>query len=185
MCECPPSCVNRLVQHGVTVPLRLEHDAVKGFRVVTLRALEAGRFVCEYAGELITVGEAKERTLNQHRCNLMNYIIAVREHSSAGEVVATTIVDPCTRGNVGRFMNHSCEANLQMIPVRCDSDVPMLALFCRRHVAAGEELTFDYGSGISGEHENRAENKRKPCLCKSANCVGYLPFNPTVLPAPE
>ena len=92
-----------------------------------------------------------------------------------------TWIDPAARGNVGRFVNHSCEPNLSAHAVRAGSLVPRLALFARRDIAAGEELTMTYGDGAeaAGGGESAALGAgRRPCLCGAATCGGWLPFEP-------
>ena len=42
-------------------------------------------------------------------------------------------------GNIGRYLNHSCEPNLEMVTIRSSSMVPHLALFTTRNV---EKVTF-------------------------------------------
>ena len=114
---------------------------VRGFGLFALEDVQELRFVCEYAGEVVDVSEAQRR-LGRGEGGGMNYLIVVREHCATG--VVHTCVDPRRMGNVGRFANHSCDPNLLMVPVRVDHNVPRLALFTRRDVAAGQELTFDY-----------------------------------------
>uniref|UniRef100_A0A8C5UFA6 SET domain-containing protein n=1 Tax=Malurus cyaneus samueli TaxID=2593467 RepID=A0A8C5UFA6_9PASS len=114
-----------------------------------------GSFVCEYAGEVLGFAEARRRILAQTPQDT-NYIIAVREHLHDGRVMET-FVDPTRIGNVGRFLNHSCEPNLFMVPVRVDSMVPKLALFAATDINAGEELSYDY----SGRFHNLPEISRE------------------------
>ena len=87
-------------------------------------------------------------------------------------------------GNIGRYINHSCNPNLTMIPVRVDTMVPHLALFVRREVKLGEELCFDYGDfdrkNSTGE-VLRDNVVRTPCLCSSVHCAGLLPFDSSLL----
>lgn len=128
-----------------------------------------GSFVCEYAGEVLTKTEALKRSSQKHE---MNYIIVVQEHHRDKTI---TIVDPTFIGNVGRYANHSCEPNLVMHPVRIESLVPHLALFAKRDIHKGEELSFDYGDG--GGRDCIILTGSKPCLCASKNCRGFLPFD--------
>ena len=37
-------------------------------------------------------------------------------------------------GNIGRYLNHSCDPNLAMVTIRSNSMVPHLALFTSRTV---------------------------------------------------
>jgi len=183
MCKCSLKCSNRLVQHGIGVPLEVDYDEVKGSIVRPLRQIEQYEFVCQYAGEVLTLTEARSRT-NLRPKNSMNYIIVVKEHLAFEKDVFTSVIDPRLRGNVGRFINHSCDSNLKMLPVRCDSDIPMLALFAKHIIGIGDELTFDYGDDQTVESINSTQESNhqlKRCECKSDNCKGYLPFNPDLL----
>ncbi|CAG2215723.1 AK [Mytilus edulis] len=56
-------------------------------------------------------------------------------------------VDAGYYGNVSHFINHSCDPNLEVFGVwinTLDPTLPRIALFSRRDIEKGEELTFDY-----------------------------------------
>ncbi|KAL7837121.1 hypothetical protein SRHO_G00268320 [Serrasalmus rhombeus] len=189
LCECSEACQSRLVQNGVRVRLGVFCTQDRGWGVLALEAIPQGCFVCEYAGEVIGFQEARKRQLSQ-TAEDMNYIIAVQEHGG-GQQPSRTFVDPATVGNVGRFLNHSCQPNLVMVPVRVHSLVPRLALFTSRDIEAGEELTFDYAGGhvtSTQTHSHRlgpqtepGAPQRKACHCGAPNCTGVLPLDISVL----
>lgn len=140
-CACDAACSSRLVQHGPRVRLKVAPSGGgRGFGLFACEDVKKLTFVCEYAGEVVGVSEAGRRLGSGD--GGMNYLIVLREHCATGVVL--TCVDPRCMGNVGRFANHSCDPNLLMVPVRVDNSVPRLALFARRDITAGEELTFDY-----------------------------------------
>lgn len=175
-------CVNRVVQGGVKVRVELFWTVKKGIGVRTLEDVEPGAFVCEYAGEIISSDEARKRSLAQRKED-MNYIITVNEHCKSG--VIKTHVDPRNFGNVGRFLNHSCDPNLSMVPVRVDTEIPLLSLFANRKISSGEELTFHYGLSSVAERTVHSDIDQKeggliPCDCGSPACQGYLPFDKTL-----
>ena len=173
MCRCGENCINRLVQNGVTVALEIfVSDHEKGVGLRTIEELIAGQFVCEYAGEVLSYDEAKLRSSKQLFTD-MNYIIGVKEHTAGHQL--TTFIDPQSIGNVGRFINHSCDPNLIMIPVRVDSEMPRLSLFAKRTIMRNEELTFHYGGNFTPA--NTTSKGKKICECKSSNCSGFLPFH--------
>ena len=96
-------------------------------------------------------------------------------------------------------MNHSCEPNLKMIPVRVNTMVPHLALVTNKHVKKvhdfyidlsptifhkGDELCFDYAfknneDNMNVKDESNVNNflVRTKCCCASKNCRQYLPYN--------
>ncbi|NXP12065.1 SETMR methyltransferase, partial [Thinocorus orbignyianus] len=183
MCQCGESCPNRVVQRGLQFRLQVFKTERKGWGVRTLEFIPQGRFVCEYAGEVLGFKEALRRIQAQTPKD-SNYIIVVREHLHSGRMMET-FVDPTYVGNVGRFLNHSCEPNLFMVPVRVDSMVPKLALFAATDISAGEELSYDYSGRFhnlprtdreqkSSEEDNRS---KKPCYCGSRTCASSLPWD--------
>ena len=57
------------------------------------------------------------------------------------------MIDATLFGNAARFMNGSCEPNLKQAPMRHDEPgLPRVLFRARRHIAAGEELTWQYGA---------------------------------------
>lgn len=195
LCACSDSCQNRVVQKGVDVRLGVFSTEDRGLGVEALERLPCGRFVCEYAGEIIGPHEARRRQLSQTPLD-MNYIIAVQEHSG-GDRITQTFVDPVAVGNVGRFINHSCQPNLLMVPVRVHSLLPRLALFANRDIERYEELTFDYAGGQNSNTDTlKWDNapsgtdtgadgdktpQKKVCHCGASNCSGFLPLDMSVL----
>uniref|UniRef100_A0A8C1W4V2 SET domain and mariner transposase fusion gene n=1 Tax=Cyprinus carpio TaxID=7962 RepID=A0A8C1W4V2_CYPCA len=168
----------------------------RGWGVEALERLPCGRFVCEYAREVIGSHEAHHRQLSQTPLD-MNYIIAVLENSR-GDRVTQTFVDPMTVGNVGRFINHSCQPNLLMVPIRVHSLLPRLALFANRDIERYKELTFDYAGGQNGNTNalkwdkaptgthtgpdaDKIPLKKKVCHCGDSSCTAFLPLDMSVL----
>lgn len=179
-CKCSDTCQNRLVQHGVCIPLQIFNSEEKGLGLRAVEDIQRGEFVCEYAGEVICQDEAQARTNAYRDTSEMNYIISVSEYFAHSGEVVMTFVDPRRRGNVGRFINHACAPNLKMVPVRVDSSVPHLALFACRDISAGQELTFHYGG--SPTEDTNWNSSRKSCRCGSTSCSGFLPFDASYIP---
>ncbi|XP_029539637.1 histone-lysine N-methyltransferase SETMAR [Oncorhynchus nerka] len=193
LCGCSEACCNRVVQRGLGLKLCVYPTEDRGWGMRALEPIPCGTFVCEYAGEVIGFEEARRRQLAQGLED-NNYIIAVREYAGQGPV-SETFVDPTVVGNVGRFLNHSCQPNLFMVPVRVHSLVPRLALFAGRDITPQEELTFDYSGGYSNtpsverlvqsdpgtEASETGTLQRKPCHCGAQNCSQYLPLDLSVL----
>lgn len=80
----------------------------------------------------------------------------------------TYVVDGNLIGNVGRFLNHSCEPNCRIRNIfieRQDYRFPTLAFFSTQNIKAFEELTWDYHYSA-----DRTYPDSKQCLCGSRNC---------------
>lgn len=167
-CECSSTCGNRLVQFGPREHLSVFQTDVRGLGLKTDAFVKRGSFICEYAGELISSEVAKRRAQRDG----VNYIFVLKEHFSGS--VTETIVDPTSIGNIGRYINHSCQPNAAIVPVRIDSPVPKLAVFATQDILAGEEVTYDYASGGCGVGT-------KPCYCGAHKCRKFLPFDKNLL----
>lgn len=181
LCACADRCGNRVVQRGLQLRLQVFRTQRKGWGLRALERVPRGRFVCEYAGEVLGAAEARRR-IQAQTARDPNYVIAVREHAGAARV-AETFVDPARVGNVGRFLNHSCAPNLLMVPVRAHSAVPRLALFAARDILPGEELSYDYSGrflnpvGSEGQERRDDAEPRKPCYCGARSCAAFLPYD--------
>ncbi|ESO95699.1 hypothetical protein LOTGIDRAFT_116536 [Lottia gigantea] len=171
-CSCSKTCHNRLVQKGIQIKLEVFDAGIKGLGLRTLEIIPRGTFVCEYAGEILTKSEAAKRCQNLLPSD-MNYLMVLQEHCSSG--LLQTFVDPKFKGNIGRWLNHSCQPNLTMFPVRINISVPRLALFANRDIKPLEELTFNYG--VSAQLGARVSANRKKCFCGSKDCQELLPFD--------
>lgn len=84
------------------------------------------------------------------------------------EVDENYSVDGKLMGNIGRFLNHSCEPNCVIMNVFIESQdyrLPALAFFALQNIKAYDELTWDYGYPTEERYIDR-----KKCLCGSLNC---------------
>uniref|UniRef100_A0A8C1UV52 Euchromatic histone-lysine N-methyltransferase 1a n=1 Tax=Cyprinus carpio TaxID=7962 RepID=A0A8C1UV52_CYPCA len=155
-CSCWRTCRNRVIQNGLRVRLQVFRTERMGWGVRALQDIHEGAFVCEFAGEIISDGEANVRENDSYMFNLDNKV---------GEVYC---IDAQFYGNVSRFMNHLCEPNL--FPVRVftkhqDMRFPRIALYASKAIQAGDELGFDYGDPYW-----QIKKKYFRCQCGSAKC---------------
>lgn len=171
-CACSKNlkqCSNRCIQYGPKLPLQIFDTNGKGYGLRCKVPIHKGRFVAEYAGEVIGETEVEKRKRENH---INNYIFTVKEMFTSGKKISYIDARHC--GNIARFINHSCEPNLNIVLVRLGTPVVHVALFARRYVEKFEELTYDYGVNyFCGGDENVKQLYK--CLCGSASCKGYLP----------
>ncbi|XP_030370001.1 probable histone-lysine N-methyltransferase set-23 [Scaptodrosophila lebanonensis] len=181
LCGCSAEhCLNRCVQIGPRKQLEIFNSPLyRSLGLRTMIDIPAGAFVCEYAGELLTLAEARRRLKLNDREEVMNYILCLNEYTNVSEagsskklLVQSTIVDPSRRGNIGRYLNHSCQPNCDLKAVRVDSPVPKIGIFALRDIAAYEELCFHYGGD---DPPTTVPSNAKPCLCSSSMCTGVMP----------
>ncbi|XP_003700184.1 SET domain bifurcated histone lysine methyltransferase eggless [Megachile rotundata] len=89
-----------------------------------------------------------------------------------GEDEAVYIMDAKTTGNIGRYLNHSCDPNVFVQNVFVDThDVrfPWVAFFALNYIRAGQELTWNYSYDVGS-----IPGKVIICKCGSSNCRGRL-----------
>ncbi|CAK9299077.1 unnamed protein product [Gordionus sp. m RMFG-2023] len=82
------------------------------------------------------------------------------------------VMDAKREGNVGRYLNHSCDPNLFVQNVFVsgqDVRFPAIALFANRTIVAGTELTWNYGYEVGS-----VKGKEIVCRCCSHRCNGRL-----------
>lgn len=111
------------------------------------RRIAARAKIGEYEGERIGLREARRRARGRR-------IVAIVE-------LERFALDATGMDRGFRFINHSCDPNTY---IRCTPE--RAEFYARRAIAAGEELTCDYGES---QHEGRL-----PCRCGAARCRGFL-----------
>ncbi|KAK9820172.1 hypothetical protein WJX72_007069 [[Myrmecia] bisecta] len=198
-CACGPGCASRITQRGLSVHVHLVQGA-KGWAAFAHQHVPAGQFVCQYAGEMIRTTEADRRLAAYDRENSAtgHALLVVREVLPSGNASMRINIDATLKGNVARFFNHSCDGgNLELHIVRYRGQpLPCVAMFARRHIQAGEELTFSYGPPTSAigkdsstqqkltqnsetEAGGQRMRPRRRCKCGAPECLGYLPGDPS------
>lgn len=143
--------------------ISVRRSSVHGFGVFATENIAAGTFICRYEGELVSSEEAEKRSTERSRENPRAPIYLF-------EIDENFCIDATNTGteNPARFINHSCDENCDAIwneRERC------LEIFAKRDIRAGEELSLDYGFGLTGFFEH-------PCRCGAKNCVGYIVARP-------
>ena len=190
------ACGNRCIQFGLIHKFYIKYiSKMKGFGLFADEDIEEGDYVCEYVGNIITKNEAEKKIHFNHLNQRPNYILQLKEEYH--NVIISTFIDSEKYGNLARFINHSCEPNLDFEIIRINSFIPHCAFFANRKILAGEEITFSYigfnNSNISDNNKKKSdevgkENKTnennldnnnslsyKKCLCGSKNCKGFIP----------
>jgi uncharacterized protein len=138
--------------------IRADRSGIHGAGVFARRAIPDGTRIVEYTGEKITKAESRRREAQRLRRQERGgddcvYIFELNRRND---------LDGRRRGNVARLINHSCAPNCRAEVIR-----GRIWIIARREIAAGEELTFDYGYGF-------AEWSKHPCRCGARRCAGFI-----------
>ncbi|XP_059277299.1 LOW QUALITY PROTEIN: histone-lysine N-methyltransferase, H3 lysine-9 specific SUVH1-like [Lycium ferocissimum] len=170
-CSCPPDCRNRISQGGPKVRLEVFKTKNRGWGLRSLDPIRGGGFICEYAGEVIDVGNDKDDNYTFDATRIYEPLEAVHDYNDESRKVPfPLIISAKNGGNIARFMNHSCSPNVYWKLVVRESNNEAyfhIAFFAIRHIPPMQELTYDYGI-------NKADRRRKQCLCGSLNCRRYF-----------
>jgi len=127
--------------------LEVRRSRIVGMGLFAGTPIPARAKVGEFEGEVIGLREARRRARGQR-------IIAIVE-------LERHALDATRMKHGFRFINHSCAPNtfFRCTPQRAE-------VYALRDIAAGEELTVDYGES---QH-----NGRLPCRCGAPGCRGRI-----------
>eukprot|EP01051_Picozoa_sp_SAG22_P012874 SAG22_NODE_1380_length_4545_cov_1.918129_2_plen_232_part_00 len=166
-CGCGRACRNRVVGDGIRFPLRvIASSSGKGWGLCCAEPLRAGSFVAEYCGEY-----KKEQALEGDEGN--RYLLT----PGVGEDVFT--IDAQSKGNVARFLNHSCAPNCVAQLVQAEHNDPRvgrIGFFTMCDVPAWTELSFHYGPHYVSPSRGGAFQLR--CRC-ARGCTSWLRLGPS------
>ncbi|KAH6832766.1 histone-lysine N-methyltransferase [Perilla frutescens var. hirtella] len=158
-CPCGERCSNQQFQTRKYAKLKWFRCGKKGYGLQALEDMPQGQFLIEYVGEVLDVHayEARQR----------EYAMMGHKHFYFMTLNGSEVIDACAQGNLGRFINHSCDPNCRTEKWMVNGEV-CIGLFSLRDIKKGEEVTFDYNFvRVFGA-------AAKKCVCGSANCRGYI-----------
>ncbi|GMN46851.1 hypothetical protein TIFTF001_016035 [Ficus carica] len=137
--------------------LRFQRSKIHDWGLVALEPIEAEDFVIEYVGELIRpqISDIRERHYEKMGIG-SSYLFRLDDGY---------VVDATKRGGIARFINHSCEPNCYTKVISVEGEKKIF-IYAKRHIAAGEEITYNYKFPL--------EEKKIPCNCGSRRCRGSL-----------
>eukprot|EP00003_Mantamonas_plastica_P012114 TRINITY_DN22084_c0_g1_i1.p1 TRINITY_DN22084_c0_g1~~TRINITY_DN22084_c0_g1_i1.p1 ORF type:complete len:124 (-),score=28.59 TRINITY_DN22084_c0_g1_i1:109-480(-) len=122
-----------------------------------MERFQPNAMVTEYIGELIrsSVAEKREKAYEEKgipSCYLFR-------------ITKDYVVDATLKGNLARFMNHSCEANCYADVVDVNGE-PRILIYSKQVIEPGDEITYDYKFPY--------EEEKIPCYCGTPSCKGFL-----------
>ncbi|PAA63624.1 hypothetical protein BOX15_Mlig026212g1, partial [Macrostomum lignano] len=164
LCAAKDRCLNqRFVKREYpTQAVFKTNQGGRGWGLKAMQDIAKGEFVNEYVGDLIDEEEAKKRLSWAHDHGVTNFYMLTLDKGR--------IIDAGPKGNLSRFMNHSCSPNLVTQKWSVNGDL-RIGLFALRDIKAGEELTFNYNFECLGA-------EKLACQCGAENCSGFLGVRP-------
>ncbi|MED6112928.1 Histone-lysine N-methyltransferase member suvh2 [Stylosanthes scabra] len=161
-CSCPPNCRNRVSQNGMKNRLEVFRSRQTGWGVRSLDLIQAGSFICEYAGVVLTREQAQLLTMNG---DVLIYPNRFSERwAEWGDLSPVNpeyqrpsypsippldfSLDVSTVRNVACYMSHSSSPNVMVQFVLFDHNnlmFPHIMLFAMENIPPMRELSLDYG----------------------------------------
>ncbi|XP_019853842.1 PREDICTED: histone-lysine N-methyltransferase SETD2-like isoform X2 [Amphimedon queenslandica] len=157
-CPCGEYCTNKRFTRSSYANVEVIKTEMKGWGLKATCDISRYSFVMEYCGEVCSLEEFERRR------NI--YEKESRRHYYFMSLKTDEILDATRKGNLSRFINHSCEPNCETQKWTVNGRL-RVGFFALRHIPAGEELTFDYQFQRFGESVQK-------CYCGSETCRGFL-----------
>lgn len=146
---------------AISQGLALRPSAISGFGLFALRPFQKNSLIIEYCGEMLTGEDLVNKrdtyyNLLGKRYQQSCYLFRLDE---------LKVLDATHKGNLSRFINHSCDPNCYSRVVQIDGQKKLL-IFASKSIEAGEEILYDY--------KFPDEEQKIPCLCGSEKCRKWM-----------
>ncbi|KAM0019377.1 putative [histone H3]-lysine(4) N-trimethyltransferase chromatin remodeling SET family [Helianthus debilis subsp. tardiflorus] len=162
-CPCGDLCSNQQFQKRKYSKLKCFPTGKKGHGLQLQEDIPKGRFLIEYVGEVLD--------MHAYEARQKQYASRGHKHFYFMTLNGSEVIDACAKGNLGRFINHSCEPNCRTEKWMVNGEV-CIGLFAIRDIKKGEELTFDYN------YVRVFGAAAKKCVCGSSRCRGVIGGDP-------
>ncbi|XP_037945605.1 probable histone-lysine N-methyltransferase Mes-4 [Teleopsis dalmanni] len=159
LCPAGDRCENRCLQSKIYPKLEVIHTKNRGFGLICLEPISFGSFIIEYVGEIINEDEFKARLSQKANDFDDNFYYLSLEKDR--------IIDAGPKGNLARFINHSCQPNCEAQKWSING-ITRIGLFALVDILPKTELTFNYSwNRVLGSGS-------KTCFCGAPKCAGQI-----------
>lgn len=159
-CNHTDDCGNRQLGRRQFARCKPKREKGKGWGLVSIDGVKKGQLVQEYAGEIIDEKTKRERldAWGVEHPNDPNFYIMSLENG--------WYIDARVKGNLSRFINHSCGPNCHLVPLNVNGHF-RVAIIAIKNINPGEFLCYDY-------HFDTMDKDKFVCRCGAANCRGTM-----------
>ncbi|EPT29189.1 histone lysine methyltransferase SET/SUV39 [Toxoplasma gondii ME49] len=164
-CLCDKSICRNRYPEDLAYPVMVAKTKLAGWELRTQVAIPSGAFIMQYVGEMMCRATMEGRSRHNSRRGYHNYCMEiVQDEWEWEDNWKLPCIDSLFLGNASRFLNHSCEPNVEVRNIWRGPLLPIVGVFSRRKINAGEALTYAYGSGY----------ETIKCWCGTKACKGYI-----------
>ncbi|KAI6693740.1 hypothetical protein NL676_021450 [Syzygium grande] len=162
-CKCPPACRNRVTQKGLSSKLEIFRSKETNWGVRTLELIQAGAFICEYAGVVLTRDQAQifsmsgdplvypgRFTAKWTKWGDLSKVFPDYARPAYPSIPPLDFaMDVSKMRNVACYISHSSTSNVMVQYVLYDHNnvsFPHIMLFAMENIPPLRELSLDYGA---------------------------------------
>ncbi|KAH7431610.1 hypothetical protein KP509_08G056800 [Ceratopteris richardii] len=156
-CACGSSCKNLPFQKRLGKKLKLVKTERCGWGLQAAELIKAGDFLIEYVGEVIDDKTCEERLWGMKARGESNFYMC--------EINRETVIDASFKGNISRYINHSCRPNTELQKWQIDEEL-RIGVFAISDIQKGEAISYDYQFIPFGQEQD--------CFCGASGCRGKL-----------
>ena len=141
-------------------------STIHGNGVFATEAIKKGERIVRYKGKLRTHEEVDEE-YGEDDENGHTFLFTLNDDY---------VIDANVDGNIARWINHSCAPNCEAVLEENAKGKPhkdKVYIEAIRDIAAGEELSYNYGIVLSEPH-TPAMKKLWACRCGAPKCTGTM-----------
>ncbi|XP_040997557.1 uncharacterized protein LOC121243496 isoform X5 [Juglans microcarpa x Juglans regia] len=158
-CPCGELCSNQQFQKQRYAKLEWFRSGKKGYGLKLVEDISKGQFLIEYVGEVLD--------MHAYEARQKDYAFKGHRHFYFMTLNGSEVIDACAKGNLGRFINHSCDPNCRTEKWMVNGEI-CIGLFALRDIKKDEEVTFDYN------YVRVFGAAAKKCYCGAPQCRGYI-----------
>jgi len=166
-CNNGQDCGNRVLGRRQFAKCKPKREQGKGWGLASVHGAKKGGLIQEYVGEIIDEVTKRDRldVWAKDHPNDPNFYIMSLEPG--------WYIDAREKGNLSRFINHSCGPNCHLTPVNVGGHT-RVAIVAKRDIQPGEFLCYDY-------QFDTKDSDKFVCRCGAANCRGTMKGGPSVI----
>lgn len=141
-------------------------SSIHGNGIFATEAIKKGERIIRYKGKLRTHEEVDEEYGE----------IDENGHTFLFTLNDDYVIDANAGANIARWINHSCDPNCEAVIEEDEKKRPhkdKVFIEAIRDIAAGEELTYNYGITLDERHTPKLK-KLWGCRCGAKNCTGTM-----------
>jgi len=146
--------------------IQLRRSTIHGNGVFATRMIPKGARIVRYMGLLRTHDEVDAAYAGMEETG----------HTFLFTLNEDYVIDGNIKGNIARWINHSCEPNCEAVIEPDDKGrarYDKVFIEALRRIKPGEELTFNYGITLAERHTPRLK-ALWGCRCGAPSCTGTM-----------